>query len=66
MSGERKKRIFDIIQIGYDEDWGSRLFDIVLMILILTNLFIAVYTTFDSSEYSKMPFPASGGRYPRF
>lgn len=50
MSGEKKKRIFDIIQIGYDEDWGSRLFDIVLMILILTNLFIAVYATFDSSE----------------
>lgn len=46
----RKKRIFDIIQIGFDEDWQSRLFDIILMFMIFLNLFIAVYSTFDSSE----------------
>lgn len=46
----KKKRIFDIIQIGFDEDWPSRIFDIMLMVMILINLFIAVYSTFDSAE----------------
>ena len=46
----KKRRIFDIIQIGFDEDLESRLFDIVLMLMILINLFIAFYSTFDSSK----------------
>ncbi len=46
----RKKRIFDIIQIGNRNDWPSRLFDIVLIVLILLNLFIAIFATFDSSR----------------
>lgn len=46
----RKQRIFDIIQIGYDEDWQSRLFDIGLMVLIVVNLFIVIYSTFDSAQ----------------
>lgn len=50
MSEARKRRIFDVIQIGFDEDVGSRTFDIVLMLLILTNLFISIYATFDSSQ----------------
>lgn len=50
MTEARKRRIFEIIQIGYDEDWGSRIFDVVVIIMILSNLFIAIYTTFDSSE----------------
>ncbi len=50
MSEAKKRRIFDIIQIGYDEDTSSRAFDIMLMLLILTNLFISIYTTFDSSK----------------
>lgn len=45
-----KRRIFDIIQIGYDEDWPSRLFDMVLMCLILVNLFIVIFSTFDQAE----------------
>ena len=45
----RKKRIFDIISVGNREDWPSRLFDIVLIGMILTNLFIAVFSTFDCS-----------------
>ncbi|MCD8334650.1 MAG: ion transporter [Clostridiales bacterium] len=44
-----KRRIFDIIQIGNDEDVTSRVFDIVIILMILTNLFIAIYETFDSS-----------------
>lgn len=50
MPKEKKKRIFDIIQIGFDEDWQSRAFDIMLMVMILANLFIAIYSTFDSAE----------------
>ena len=46
----RKKRIFDIIQIGNMDDWPSRLFDFTLIAMILANLFIAIYSTFDSSE----------------
>ena len=49
MAEAKKKRIFDIIQIGFDEDWQSRLFDIVLMVLILVNLFISLFSTFESS-----------------
>ncbi len=46
----KKRRIFDIIQIGFDEDLESRLFDIILMLMILVNLFIAFFSTFDGSE----------------
>lgn len=50
MSRLGKKRIFDIIQIGYYGDWVSRGFDLMIIGMILTNLFIAVFLTFDSSE----------------
>lgn len=50
-----KKRVYEIIQIGFDEDWSSRGFDISLMLMILVNLFIAFYSTFDSSG-PYMPF----------
>ena len=45
-----KKRVFDIIQIGQDKDWISRLFDIAVIVMILSNLFIAIFETFDSSQ----------------
>lgn len=48
-----KKRVFDIIQIGYYGDWPSKAFDLVLIAMILTNLFIAVFLTFDSSALYK-------------
>ncbi len=44
-----KKRIFDIIQIGTTYDLPSKSFDIVLIVMILANLFIAIFETFDSS-----------------
>lgn len=50
MTQAQKKRVFEIIQIGYDEDWPSRIFDIAVIVMILTNLFIAIFTTFDSSK----------------
>jgi len=49
MGEAKKRRIFDIIQIGYDEDWQSRAFDILLIAMILANLFIIIFSTFDSA-----------------
>lgn len=49
MINNRKKRIFDIIQIGNDEDRASRGFDILIMSVILLNLFLAVFETFESA-----------------
>lgn len=49
MWAKRKRRIFDIIQIGYDEDWQSRLFDIMLIVMILANLLIAILSTFEDA-----------------
>ena len=49
MKEKRKRRIFDIIQIGYDEDWQSRLFDVMLIVMILVNLLIAIVSTFDEA-----------------
>ena len=46
----KKKRIFDIIQIGNNEDWVSRSFDVLLIVMILANLFIAIFSTFAVSE----------------
>lgn len=45
-----KKRVFDIIQIGNDDDLISRLFDVAVIVMILTNLFIAIFETFDGSQ----------------
>lgn len=45
----KRERIFEVIQIGFDEDLPSRIFDIGLMVAILINLVIAFYSTFDSS-----------------
>lgn len=47
---KRKRRIFDIIQIGYDEDLPSRLFDTMLIVMILANLLIAILSTFEEAR----------------
>lgn len=49
MSALGRHRLFRIIQIGSAEDWPSRMFDFVTLAAILTNLFIAVFETFDAS-----------------
>ena len=49
MSGERKKRIFEVSQIGFDEDWQSRTFDVLLLCMIVVNLAIACYSTFEDA-----------------
>lgn len=50
MLAARKKRVFDIIQIGQDGDWISKLFDIVIIGMIVANLFIAILLTFDEMD----------------
>ena len=44
-----KKRIFEIIQVGGDNDRKSRMFDFVLVAAIVINLFIALFSTFEAS-----------------
>lgn len=52
---KRKRRIFDIIQIGSFDDLPSRIFDHVLVVLILINLMLAIADTFDEmAPYSGM------------
>lgn len=42
-----KRRVFDIIQIGSDEDLPSRTFDIVLVAAIVLNILVLFLETFD-------------------
>lgn len=50
-----RKRLFDIIQIGQDEDWISRGFDFAVMGMILINLFIALFETYEvSADYTRI------------
>ena len=46
---KKKKRIFDIIQIGNRNDVPSTLFDIFIVVVIIVNLFITFFDTFDES-----------------
>lgn len=46
---KKKKRIFDIIQIGNRKDVPSTLFDIFIVIVIFVNLFVTIFDTFDES-----------------
>ena len=45
-----RKRIYKIITIGYTGDVPSRLFDAVIAVSILLNLFIIFFETFEQSE----------------
>ncbi|MCR5673043.1 MAG: ion transporter [Lachnospiraceae bacterium] len=45
-----KQKIYRIIKIGYTGDMASRLFDIVIAVSILLNLFIIFFETFESSK----------------
>lgn len=46
----RKKRIFDIIQIGKQEDLASRAFDIFIVAAILANIAVLLLETFSELE----------------
>ncbi|MCR4867162.1 MAG: ion transporter [Lachnospiraceae bacterium] len=45
-----KKRIFNIIQIGSRSDVPSYAFDIGIVIVILVNLFVTFFSTFDQAK----------------
>ncbi len=53
MDEKKKKRIFDIIQIGRKDDFPSRLFDFLIVIAIFLNCSVLFMETFDElSKYS--------------
>ncbi len=55
IDAKKKKRIFDIIQIGQREDVVSRGFDIFIVIAILANIAVLFLETFDwSARYAPL------------
>lgn len=55
ISEKKKKRIFDIIQIGRREDFVSRAFDIFIVLVIFANIAVLFMETFDNlAEYSNV------------
>lgn len=51
----KKKRIFDIIQIGKKDDLTSRAFDIFIVLTIITNIAVLFLDTFDElSAYAPL------------
>ena len=55
ISEKRKKRIFDIIQIGQENDITSRVFDFFIVVTILANIAVLFLETFEGTgKYSKV------------
>lgn len=53
ISAKKKKRIFDIIQIGKKDDFVSRAFDLFIVIAIIVNIAVLFLETFEEmAEYS--------------
>lgn len=53
ISEKKKKRIFDIIQIGRQEDFVSRAFDIFIVLVIFANIAVLFMETFEGlAKYS--------------
>lgn len=44
---ERRKRVSEIIEVGYDQDWLSRFYDIVNALAIVVNLAASILYTFE-------------------
>ena len=44
---KRRKRVCEIIEVGYDVDWPSRLYDLVNALAIFINLGASILYTFD-------------------
>ena len=42
----RRKRVSEIIEVGYDRDWLSRLYDLVNSLAIVVNLTVSILYTF--------------------
>ena len=49
----RKKRLSEIIEVGYDQDWLSRLYDLINALAIVANLAASILYTF---EAVRLPF----------
>lgn len=49
ISEKKKKRIFDIIQIGKRDDFVSRTFDLFIVIVILANIAVLFLETFEEA-----------------
>ena len=45
-----KKRLFQIVEVGYTQDRVSRLYDIVNVAAIIINLIVSILYTFDPME----------------
>lgn len=58
MDKKRKKRIFDIIQIGKKDDLPSRIFDFVIVIAIFLNCGVLFLETFDEFSQYRFTFGA--------
>ena len=43
----RRKRVSEIIEVGYDRDWASRLYDLINALAIFVNLAASILYTFD-------------------
>ncbi len=43
----RRKRVSEIIEVGYDRDWASRLYDLINALAIFVNLATSILYTFD-------------------
>lgn len=55
MKKPAKKRVFEIIQIGKETDTASRVFDFLIVALIIVNIIISICFTFDElSRYRGM------------
>ena len=52
----KKKRVFDILQIGQSRDIASKVFDYVLVLVIVVNILVMVFETFDSLKEFRFVF----------
>ena len=43
-----RKRIYEIIEVGYDLDWPSRIYDFVNVISIIINIGVSILYTYSS------------------
>lgn len=53
---KKKRRIFDIIQIGKRDDFASRAFDIFIVAVILLNIAVLFLETFQEMDRYRMAF----------
>lgn len=56
ISNSKKRRVFDIIQIGQEDDILSRAFDIFITIVIVLNIIVLFLETFDTFNAYKHIF----------